>query len=67
MTMKKMLFTAHWTPEEVNTILNFLEGLQSMIETNYAAELENFYQEITQYANSNHHEGYDFIDDEIPF
>ena len=67
MTMRNMLFTAHWTPAEVDSLLNFLADLQGMIETHYAEELQAFYQEITQRDGNHHHDYCDFVDDDIPF
>ncbi len=67
MSMRKMLFTAHWTPSEVDHLLDFLAGLQEMIKANYAEELEGYYQQLSQCADNNHHGQCDFINDDIPF
>lgn len=64
MTMKKMLFTTHWTPVEVHTMLDFLTEIQEVIKSHYAAELDEFYREI--YVEERH-ERFDVEDDQIPF
>ena len=64
MTMKKMLFTTHWTPVEVHNMLDFLTELQEVIKTHYAKELDEFYREI---YSEERYEHIEIEDDQIPF
>jgi len=64
MTMKKIVLTTHWSPEEVYDIVQFLAELRETITHNYAAELDEFYRDThieRQYENL------EFEDDIIPF
>jgi len=42
--MRKLLFTAHWTAEEAEIIMTFLDELKEIIAQNYKAELNEYYQ-----------------------
>lgn len=64
MTMKKLLLTTHWSPNEVCNVLELLTELQEVIKTNYHDEIDAFYKDI---AEQEQQEAFDLKDDIIPF
>lgn len=62
MTMKKVLFTTYWSPQEAQSILFFLDERRDTLLANYGNEIAEYYRQIT------HHDiDFDFEDDTIPF
>ena len=45
MSMKKMLLTTHWSPEEAYDTLEFLTELCQVIRVNYAEELDEYHRQ----------------------
>jgi len=65
--MTKLLFTAHWTPDEALTIFEFLGELRDVIWAAYETELMEIYQS-KGVQNPDDQQSIDpFLDDEIPF
>jgi len=65
--MNKLLLSTHWTAEEAEFVMDFLDELKGVIAGAYAAELNERYQaEEALYLEESALDAEDF-DDIIPF
>ena len=64
MTMKKIVLSTYWSPNEVHNVLALLTELQAAIKANHADELEQYDRDI---ATEGQHDLFGFEDDLIPF
>jgi len=64
--MRKMLLTTHWTAEEVQLVLEFLEELREIVRSGYSEELNALYESYRTEA-STRTENLDLFNDDIPF
>ena len=61
--MKKSLLTTHWSPEEADSILLFLDELRDVLLANYRDDIVDYYRQRQQQDQIL----FDFEDDAIPF
>ena len=61
--MKKMLLNAHWSPEDAQHILLFLDEIRDTLIANYGDDIAEYYQQL----DGNDSIDFGFEDDIIPF